>query len=105
MEPQFFCFKIKFVAQLGLECDVDLEVYIHGHDLATKLDIISHEECRTECQATPGCTAWTWVGETEADPKYNNRCYLKGEGGAEAKRKSRTNRVTGLRECKSKKLI
>ena len=55
---------------------MELDVNIGGHDLAPILNIVSHEECRPHCQATPGCTAWTWVPWEV--------CALKGEGGAEA---------------------
>ena len=86
----------------GLECeDVELDSLISGkYDLPNvRYYTTSHEECRTKCQATPGCTAWAWLSRGQ------DLCAPKGEGGAEAKRIPYRGVVSGLRECKSKKLI
>ena len=82
---------------------MELDRNIPGHDLVSKSEIISAEECRTQCQTTPGCTAWTWLPPSV--PGWENKCYLKGEGGAQAKRSLWQDVVSGLRDCKSKELI
>ena len=83
-----------------MECvDVEHDMNIGGHDL-DGMPGNSAEECRTQCQANPDCTAWVWLS-----PWSPPKCSLKGEGGAEAPRGSYQGFVSGLRDCKSRGLI
>ena len=76
---------------------------IDNHYLDWKWPIFSMEECKAQCQTTPGCTAWTWF--PPSIPDIENMCSLKGEGGAQAKRNFWADVVSGLRDCKGKEGI